>query len=80
MKNILNDAQQRIQLKQQIHKEALDEINGAPDRAAVSKADASARQKISDLETKGFYIGQRVPGGTVVGFSPNGKVQVDDAR
>ena len=52
----------------------------AADRGGIIQADKEARQKLSDYESKGFYVGQKVKGGTVVGFTPDGKVKVDDGR
>ncbi len=65
LKGILAEARRHIMLKQQIYKDALDEINGAPGtgssaRAAVSAADARARQKVSDLERFGKFVGMQV--------------------
>jgi hypothetical protein len=60
LKGILAETRQRVLDKQQIHKDALDGINGAPDRGAVAKSDADARQRISDLERTGHFAGQTV--------------------
>jgi hypothetical protein len=78
---ILDDVKARVVAKQNIHSETLDKINGAASREDVVTADKEARQKLKDLEQHGFYVGQVIPGhGTVVGFTKEGKVQVDDAH
>jgi hypothetical protein len=60
LKAILAETRQRVLDKQQIHKDALDGINGAPDRTAVARSDADARQRINDLERTGHFAGQTV--------------------
>jgi hypothetical protein len=77
---ILDDVKNRILTKQAIHTAALDSINGASDRTQIIQADKLARKQLNEVEQHGFYTGQKLPQGTVVGFSANGKVQVDDAR
>jgi hypothetical protein len=77
---ILDDVKNRIAAKQAIHTAALDSINGASDRTQIIQADKLARKQLNEVEQHGFYTGQKLPQGTVVGFSANGKVQVDDAR
>lgn len=51
LKQILADVKTRISQKRQIANDALDEINGAPDRDSVIGADKKARQRLTDLES-----------------------------
>lgn len=69
---ILDDVQERIRQKQQIHNDALDQINGAPTREAVIQADKQARQKLNDLEKHGAEPTRpaKVPEGYI--FNENG--------
>jgi hypothetical protein len=76
---ILDDVKTRIEKKAAIHSAALDSINGASSREQVIQADKLARQQLNEVQQFGFYTGEKLPQGTVVGFK-NGKVQVDDAR
>jgi len=80
LSGVLDDAKQRIIVKQQIANDTLDRMNGAPTRQEIIQADKDARQKLSEYEQHGFYTGQHIPQGTVVGFSADGKVRIDDAR
>ena len=80
LSGVLDDAKQRIIVKQQIANDTLNRMNGAPTRQEIIQADQDARQKLSEYEQHGFYTGQRIPQGTVVGFSADGKVRIDDAR
>jgi hypothetical protein len=57
---ILDSVKQRIMDKQAIHSQALDAINSGANRNTIVNADKEARQKITDLETKGHYVGQTV--------------------
>lgn len=50
---ILDDVKARILAKQQIHNEALDRINGAPDRNTVLQTEKDVRKRLSDLEQGG---------------------------
>ena len=77
---ILDDVKARIVAKQQIHSDALDRINGAASREDVIAADKQARQRLNDVQTHGFYIGQQTPKGKVAGFTGDGKVLIDDGR
>ncbi len=77
---LLDDVKARITAKQQIHSQALDQINGASTRQDVIAADKQARQRLNDVQTHGFYIGQQTPKGKVVGFDGSGKVLIDDGR
>lgn len=79
LNNILNDARDLIQKKASIHKDALDAMNGASDRAGFLAADKTARQNLSDLETHGYYTGETIKtkdGKTVVvkAVHPDGSV------
>jgi len=76
---ILDDVKTRIEKKAAIHSAALDSINGASSREQVIQADKLARQQLNEVQQFGFYTGEKLPQGIVVGFK-NGKVQVDDAR
>lgn len=79
IKGVLQDAEQRLRTKMEINSAALDAINGGASRGDIVKADHDARQHLNEVEQYGFYTGQKIAQGTVVGFK-NGKVQVDDAR
>ena len=57
---IIQDAKKRLQEKLAISNEALDKINGGADRNSVVQAEKEARQKFSDLEKTGHYVGQTV--------------------
>jgi len=57
---IIQDAKTRLQEKLNISNEALDKINGATDRGEVIRAEQEARQKLTQLERTGHYVGQTV--------------------
>jgi hypothetical protein len=60
IKSVLDDAQRVISEKQQIHKDALDKMEGSGSRQDIIAADREARQKLSDFEKFGHYAGQTV--------------------
>lgn len=60
VQGILADAKARLQKKIDLNNQALDAINGAPNREGVIQADKDARQRMTDLERYGHYKGETI--------------------